>query len=643
MLKNNEGISIIIPCYNVEKYIEKCLNSIISQKLKKYEIILVDDCSKDGTWKTINKYAKKYDNIICMKNEKNSGAGFSRNVALKIAKYDYVSFIDSDDYVEDNFYEALLNNIKKEQSDVAVCDINVRYENGKTPDTRSQACVGKQDKINYINNGLAASPCNKLFKKELLIKYPFAENIMNEDIPTVLAILMSAKKISYVDDTFYNYIQRSSSVQNSVLSDKRLDLFKALDLLEKRAPRNKKNQKYWDAIIYNQIIMFMIYVIPKENNFKIRWKYLKKFNQLSKKYVIRKNPLWWIFLRVQGKYHNIYYRMLLKLNCNGFHFLSSCLISFYKFYHSKIKKSVIKNDLAMNDLIKVAKKQNKKRSNKKTISVIVPNYNYEEFMYERMYSILYQQVKIDELIILDDCSKDNSRELIDAIVDKLQPYINIKKVYNETNSGSAFKQWRKGFEMANSDYVWIAEADDYCEHKFLKTIMKPVKRHDDIYISYCDTAFIDKDGLKILRTIKPEIDIMQTGHWDKNFINKGADEFKNYSFLNCTIANVSSIIFKKQDYSKFFEESGKFKQAGDWLFYVNVMRQGKIAYANNALNYYRVHGSNVTSTTKKQDHLNEIMKIHDYFDKKFKLNKNQKQKIEGRYEFLKRVWCLDEK
>ena len=638
------GISIIIPCYNTEKYLDKCIESIMNQTYQNFEIILVDDCSTDGTWDLINKYTKKNAKIRSIKNRKNSGAGFSRNAAIKIAEYDYISFIDSDDYIQDNFYESLYNNMIKNNADVSVCDINVRYENGKYPDVRSQACTEIDDKLSYINNGLAASPCNKLFKKEFLIKYPFAENIMNEDIPTVLAILMSAKKITYANDTFYNYIQRISSVQNSILSDKRLDLFKALDLLESRISINKRTKKYWDAIIYNQVIMFLIYVIPKENNFKIRKRYLKKFNELSKKYSIRKIPLWWgYFLKNQGKNHNLYYRAFLKLNCNNCYFLSNCLISFYKFYHSKIKKSVIRNDLCINDLITEAKKQSKKKNNNKSVSVVIPNYNYEEFMYQRIYSILHQQVKIDELIILDDCSTDNSRELIDMIVRELEPYVNIKKVYNEINSGSAFKQWKKGFEMASGDYVWIAEADDYCESKFLKTIMKPLNKHDDIFISYCDTAFIDKDGLKILRSIKPEIDIMNTGHWDKNFINDGIDELNSYSFLNCTIANVSSVLFKNQNYSNFFKDSGKFKQAGDWLFYVNVMTQGKIAYSQKVLNYYRVHGNNVTSTTKKQDHLNEITKVHAYLDKKFKLNKTQKRMIKGRYEFLKRVWCLNEK
>ena len=208
------------------------------------------------------------------------------------------------------------------------------------------------------------------------------------------------------------------------------------------------------------------------------------------------------------------------------------------------------------------------------------------------------------------------------------------------NSGSAFKQWEKGFNLSKGDYVWIAEADDYSEKNFLKTVIKPLKKYDDIKISYVDTAFIDKDGYVIMRSIKPEIDILNTGHWDKNFINEGINEINDYAYLNCTIANVSSVLFKNDNYSSFFKESGKFKQAGDWLFYVNVMNQGKIAYSNKPINYYRVHGNNVTSVTKKQAHFNEIIKIHDKISKIIKLNNKQKKNINERYKFLKKVWNI---
>ncbi len=637
-----DGITVIIPCYNVEKYLDSCVQSIINQTYKNLEIILVDDCSTDNTWKIIKQYEKKYDNIKALKNEKNSGAGYSRNRAVEIASNQYISFIDSDDYIELNFYETMLKQMKKEKADVVVCDIFVRYDNVEGTDTRSVACIKPTDKYSFINNGLAASPCNKIFNKDQLLKYKFLEGTMNEDIPTVLAILVTSSKIAYNTSTYYNYIQRKSSVQNATLSNKRFDIFKALDALEARIPRNQKNKKYWDAIIYNQIIMFLIYVIPKENDSKKRKQFLKRFNELSLKYEIRQNHLWWDFLAAQGKKHKVYYRTLLKLTCEKHYTLANLLISFYKWYSKNVNKSVIKENITIDDIVFMAKKQSEMEEGEFKLSVVVPNYNYEKFLYQRIYSILYQKEKISELIILDDCSKDNSRELIDEIVEKTKDYINIKKVYNETNSGTAFKQWEKGFKEATGDYVWIAEADDYCDNKFLKTVLKPIKNDNDIVISYCDTAFIDKMGNVILKSIKQEIDIMKTGHWDSDFVNEGSKEIKDYSFLNCTIANVSSVIFKNNNYSKYFKLAGKYRQCGDWLFYVKVMNDGKISYVDKTFNYYRVHGSNVTSLTKKQKHFDEIKLVHNEIDKMYKFDKKQKSEINKRYKFLRRVWSLDD-
>lgn len=638
----NKHISVIIPCYNVEKYIEKCIESILDQTYKKLEIILVDDCSTDNTWNIIKEYSKKHSNITSMKNKENSGAGFSRNQAIKKAKYDIISFIDSDDYLEENYYEEMIKTMLQNNSDVVVCDIFVKYENIDGTDTRSEARTDKEGKLAYIDNGLAASPCNKLFYKKYLLKYPFPERIMNEDIATVLPILIDAKKIAYAKDTYYNYIQRKSSVQNSGLNEKRFDLFKSMDILLERIDTDN-NKEYLKAIVHNQITMFFFYVIPKEKNKKRRLSYLKKFNQLSKKYNIKQNNLYWNFLAIQGGKHKLYYKALLGLNTRGFYYLANNLISFYDWYSSKYKKPVIKDNITIEDIKKLAKYQNSLNPNTFTLSVVVPNYNYEKFLLQRVYSILNQKVKIDELIILDDYSKDNSRELIDQIEKAVKDNIKFRKIYNETNSGTAFKQWQKGFEEASGDYIWIAEADDYCKTDFLKNVMKPIKKDKDIAISYSDTAFIDKDGFIIMRTIKPEIDILKSGHWNKSFIEDGKQEINNYAYLNCTIANVSSVVFKRGDYQNFFKEAGEYHQAGDWLFYLFVMSTGKIAFYNKPLNFYRVHGNNVTSLTKKENHLQEIKKIHKRIAEEYGLNEEQKKEIQERYAFLKKVWYLDEK
>lgn len=328
-----DGITIIIPCYNVEKYIEKCLDSISKQNIGKHEIILVDDCSTDNTVNIIDKYINNHQkvDITLIKNNENSGAGISRNKALKKAKYDIISFIDSDDYIEDNFYESMINRMNKTKSDIVVCDIYIR-ENGFS--NRSCACDGKKEKINFISNILAASPCNKLIKKELLLKYPFGEGIVYEDIPSIISCLTYANKIAYVPNTYYNYVQHKSSVQNKSFSEKKFDIFKAINILNDRIKNSDNYNEIWNVVIYQQIIMFFIFVIPKEKKCFKRAKYLKKFYKLSKNLEIRKNNLLWDFLQSQTKKRRYYYKLLLKLNDNGFSLLTSIIIKLYSDYQT---------------------------------------------------------------------------------------------------------------------------------------------------------------------------------------------------------------------------------------------------------------------------------------------------------------------
>lgn len=635
----NKKISVIVAVYNTEKYVERCLNSLLNQTYQNLEIIVVEDGSIDNSKKVLKKYADN-KKIKIIYNKKNCGLSYSRNVGLENATGDYIGYIDSDDYVDLDYYEKLMHAIIDNKADIAICDMKVVDEETNT-ETVSRCCNSDEFTVyNVVDNGLAASACNKLFKKELISKYKFAEGKVNEDIAVVIPSLVNAKKISYAN-TYYYYIQRNGSIQNSSFSDKRFDIFYGVKTTLERIKDNKDYESLKDAIVYNQLIVLLLYVIPKEKKWNRRKEILKKYNELVSEYKIRQNNIFWTFLQNCGKKHRIYYKMLFKLNCEGHYFLSNSLIGMYDLLSKVLKpKKVIPDIINLEDLILLAKEQKELPDEEIKISVVVPNYNYAKFMHQRIYSILRQNYKLYELIILDDNSKDNSIKVIDDICNSLKEYINIKSVYNTTNSGSAFKQWKKGMELATGDYVWIAEADDYCEAKLLRTLVNPIKKDKNVMISYSDTAFIDTFGNIILKSIKPEIDIQKSGHWDKSYINNGLNEIKNYSYLNCTIANVSSAIIKNGDYEEYLKMSGKFKQAGDWLFYVNLISNGDIAYSNKVLNYYRVHGNNVSSMMNHQKHIDEINKIHKYYVEKFNLTNKEIKMMKERINFLKRAWKL---
>ncbi len=633
-----DKISIIISCYNTSKYLEKCINSLLQQTYSNIELIFIDDGSVDNTYQILKKYAND-KRVIILKNEKNKGLSYSRNKGVEKSTGEYIGFIDSDDYIEKDYYKNLFNAIKQKNADMAICDMKLIYENENNREQIVYASESeKGSKLDFINNGLAASACNKLFKREIITKYSFAEGKLNEDIAVIIPAIVYSKKIAYVKNTFYNYVQRDNSIQNSQFSYKRFDIFDGVKTTLERLPKDNLYEGYKDAIVFNQIIVILIYIIPKEKNIIRRRNIIKKFVELSEEYSVRKNKYWWRTLDTLGKKYRFYYKLMFRLAYHKLYLLASLLIKVADVYKSTSHINLPSN-ISFDELKRLAIK-NQKRKNKLSLSVIIPNYNYACFLKERLYSILYQKVKISEIIILDDCSTDTSKALIQEIIDNLNSIIQIKFLENKKNSGSPFKQWKKGIKAAESDYVWIAEADDYCHKNFLKEIHNLLKKDSNIVIAYTDTAFIKKNGEYINKTIKNEIDILNTGHWDKSYINSGKKEFNNYTYLNCTIANVSSCVIKRNDYDNILKLAGQFYQSGDWLFYALVMQNGKIAYSNKNYNYYRVHGNNVSSITKKEAYIKELLKIYDYYDKNFHITKKQKREQDKRIQLLKKNWDL---
>lgn len=289
--------------------------------------------------------------------------------------------------------------------------------------------------------------------------------------------------------------------------------------------------------------------------------------------------------------------------------------------------NVLDKEYNMDKIVELAKYQNSLKANDVKISVVIPNYNYERFILERLYSILYQDVKIYELIFLDDFSNDNSREFFEIIKTKIGRYINIKCEYNDKNSGSAFSQWNKGINIATGDYIWIAETDDYCAKNFLSEVMMPISKEDNICISFCDSSLIDLAGNIILDSVKKMTNPTDIAKYNNDYILCGNDCIKNGYCICSPIINVSSCIIKKGMYDDMFKEAILYKHSGDWIFYLNVIKNKKISFVNKSLNYYRQHNKSITGTMEKSNRLAEIKSIHRYFLNKFNLSENEASKM----------------
>lgn len=635
----NKKISVIVAVYNTEKYLDRCIESLLNQTYKNMELVIVEDCSTDSSRKLLKKY-KENKNIKVFYNRENRGLSYSRNYGLKKSTGDFIGYIDSDDYVEPDYYEKLMSSIKDNKSDIAICDIKLVDE--QTNKIQRCKCYANDfDVYSVVNNGFAASACNKLFKRKNIEKYPFAEGKVNEDIAVVIPTVIQAKKISYAD-TCYFYVQRGGSIQNSKFSDKRFDIFDGVKTTLERIKNEQDYEFYKNAIVYNQLILLLMFAIPKERNFIKRYKFLKKFNELSKDYKITKNTNYLEYLENSKRINQIYYKNLVNLNEKKMILLDNVWISFYKILrflkHKKNKKLIPKIDIQC--IEKAAKKQKKLAEQGIKISVVVPNYNYSNYLYQRVYSILNQNYKIHELIILDDASKDNSLFYIKQIEQKISGFVNVKVVVNDINSGNAFSQWQKGINLATGDYVWVAEADDYAKKNFLNEVVSPLKKNNNIVISYADTGFIDSNGYITKNSLVDQIDILKTNHWNASYVNKGISEINCYSYLNCTIPNVSGTIIKKGNYDEIFESAKKFHQSGDWFTYLNILNLGDISFINKTLNYYRVHGNNISQTFDKKAHILEIQRIYKFVKEKYGIDDEQQIQMYNRIKFLCKVWSV---
>lgn len=635
----NKKISVIVAVYNTEKYLDRCIESLLNQTYKNIELVIVEDCSTDSSRKLLKKY-KGNKNVKVFYNRENRGLSYSRNYGLKKSTGDFIGYIDSDDYVEPDYYEKLMSSIKDNKSDIAICDIKLVDE--QTNKIQRCKCYANDfDVYSVVNNGFAASACNKLFKRKNIEKYPFAEGKVNEDIAVVIPTVIQAKKISYAD-TCYFYVQRGGSIQNSKFSDKRFDVFDGVKTTLERIKNEQDYEFYKNAIVYNQLILLLMFAIPKERNFIKRYKFLKKFNELSKDYKITKNTNYLEYLENSKRINQIYYKNLVSLNEKKIILLDNVWISFYKtlrfLKHKKNKKLIPKIDIQC--IEKAAKKQKKLAEQGIKISVVVPNYNYSNYLYQRVYSILNQNYKIHELIILDDASKDNSLFYIKQIEQKISEFVNVKVVVNDINSGNAFSQWQKGINLATGDYVWVAEADDYAKKNFLNEVVSPLKKNNNIVISYADTGFIDSNGYITKNSLVDQIDILKTNHWNASYVNKGISEINCYSYLNCTIPNVSGTIIKKGNYDEIFESAKKFHQSGDWFTYLNILNLGDISFINKTLNYYRVHGNNISQTFDKKAHILEIQRIYKFVKEKYGIDDEQQIQMYNRIKFLCKVWSV---
>lgn len=260
------------------------------------------------------------------------------------------------------------------------------------------------------------------------------------------------------------------------------------------------------------------------------------------------------------------------------------------------------------------------------VSVIIPNCNHAPFLQQRIETILNQTFQDYELIILDDCSTDYSKEIIENYRNHPRT---TQVIYNEQNSGSTIKQWKKGVALAKGKWIWLAESDDLADIHFLEKLVSVVERNSSIAMVYSQTYDIDEKGEIIESRIKWTNNFTEN-IWEKNFCIKGKD-FLKYLYEKNVIPNASACLVRK-DYiqSALIEinEVNDFKMCGDWFTWLLIANQPSvsIAFVSEHLNYFRdIHQSTRNHNSKKKL-VNRLLEEAKIFNSaKFEIDKNSLQ------------------
>ncbi|WDZ80928.1 glycosyltransferase (plasmid) [Ensifer adhaerens] len=263
------------------------------------------------------------------------------------------------------------------------------------------------------------------------------------------------------------------------------------------------------------------------------------------------------------------------------------------------------------------------------VSVIVPNYNCAPYLKQRLDSIASQTFRDVEIILLDDASTDNSRQILTEFANA---HVEARLHLAETNGGSVFKAWERGIELAQADLVWIAEADDWCEPDFL---MKAVQAFSPsgVRLVHGRSIPVDSGGVVAGDWNALYLDRISPGRWTSSFTAPAFKEVHSTLGRANTIPNASAVVTRRSSAQRAVRISAQFKLAGDWAFYLLAAAGGRISYCHEAVNYHRRHDTSVTASIEgKEPYFQELKTVGSLIDSVYGVNASRRAAFEKHME-----------
>ena len=272
-------VSIIVPVYKTEEYLEKCLDSLIGQTLKDIEIVVVNDGSPDGSQQIIDAYANKYPQIISVQKE-NGGLSDARNKGIECASGEFIAFVDSDDYVEANMYELMYNKAMSESLDIVVCDTYMDYS------THSYVLKGNVGYTENLRKAYIITYPNapaRLIRASVMKEHSFRKDIWYEDLDLMPTLAVYTDKIGFINEPLYHYLQRDASIMNQTEFCPRFtDIFVVMQDVTDAFVKNCKYEEYYTELEYLHITQLQRSAILRFAGLKGSGKCIKRVHQIMK-------------------------------------------------------------------------------------------------------------------------------------------------------------------------------------------------------------------------------------------------------------------------------------------------------------------------------------------------------------------------
>lgn len=457
-------ISVIIPVYNAEEYLKRCLDSVCMQTLSDIEIICVDDCSTDNSWAILKEYEKKFKNMKLIHLSQNKGESVARNTGIEAATGEYLAFVDNDDEIDLNFYEKLYERAKETNADIVKGDEKEFDYSGNIKTITDLNALIKRDKNKaYFVGAWWTAIYRRGFINKFNIRLPEGY-ILGGDLLFANLSAINANKIEIVDDVYYYHYLRENSGDAKVLSgEKIISVLKIYKMIAENLNSALEAGKI-DDVGYNfayKFIMGGFYVALKTYNKAYKCLCAESIMDLYK-ICVHKDILIQKFIAEDNYAISEY---LKKGDIEG---LKSYICSF-----SLGKK------LAANLRAKINNNGSlKKIGSDFLVSVIIPIYNVEEYIQRCIDCVINQTYENLEIICVNDCSPDNSVEIIENYAKKDCRI----KIFNREKNGGLSAARNSGLEIAKGEYIYFLDSDDWIDLDYIEKMVEAIKHSQTDFV-----------------------------------------------------------------------------------------------------------------------------------------------------------------